>query len=70
MVDEAIDGSDSHGWIHKDVVPGTEGMIGCNHEAFEFIAVGNQFKQNGGLGFRLFDVAEIIKDEQVKLIQL
>lgn len=70
MVDETIDGSNGHGWIHKDVVPGAEGMIGCNHEAFEFIAVGNQFKQNRGLGFRLFDVAEIIEDEQVKLIQL
>jgi hypothetical protein len=46
MVVEAIDSSNGHGWLHKDIVLGTEGMVACNHATFEFITVGNQFKQN------------------------
>ena len=67
---QAINRCDGHHVIRQDGVPLTEGLIGRDEQAASLVAMGNQFKEDRGFGLRLFDVAKVINDEQVKAVQL
>lgn len=70
MVNEAVNGGDGHHGITKDGVPLTERLIGSDHDAFALIAVGNEFKENGGFCLGFLDIAEVINDHEVKAVEL
>jgi len=69
MVDESVDGSDSHNGIGKDLVPLFKGLIGRDNQTAVFIPVSNEFKQDTCFSMIFFDVANIIKDQDVKAVK-
>lgn len=70
MVYETVDSSDSHHGIGKDGIPLTEGLVGSDQQAFAFVAMSNQFEENGRFSLGLFDVSKIVNHEQVETVQL
>jgi hypothetical protein len=50
-------------------VPLAKGLIGSDEQAFAFITMGNEFKEDRGFGFGLFDIAEVIDNQQVEAVQ-
>ncbi len=70
MVYEPVDSGDSHHGIGKDGIPLTERLVGGDQQALAFVAMSNQFEENGSFGLRLFDVAKIVNHEQIKPVQL
>lgn len=68
-MNEAVNSGDCHGNVWEDLTPSTERLMGGQQEATTLIAMGNQVEQQGGLGFGVTDVAEIINDEQGKAVQ-
>ena len=69
MVNEPVNGSDGHHGVAEDRFPLTEGLISRHHDAFTLIAIGNEFKENGGFSFRLLDVAKVINNDQIKAVE-
>ena len=70
MVNEAVNGSNGHHGVAEDRLPLTKRLIGGDHDALALIAIGNEFKENGGFSFRLLDVAEVVNDDEVKTVEL
>ena len=70
MVDEPVDGRDGNRGIWKHLVPFAERLIAGDDEAFAFIALGNEFEQDGGFGLIFADIAEIIEIRQSNLSSL
>jgi hypothetical protein len=70
MVNQSVNGGNGHDGVSKDVVPLTKGLIGGDDEASRFIAMGNEFKEDGGFSLRLFDIAEVIYQEEIKAVEL
>ena len=69
MVDQAINGGDRHHGVGKNLIPLTKGLIGGDHQAPSFIAMGNQLKQDGGLHVGLFDIPQIINDQEIVAVE-
>lgn len=67
---QSIDGSNGHHRVSKDRIPLTEGLVGGNEQTFTLIAMGNEFKQYGGFRLRLFDIAQVVQNNQVKAVEL
>ena len=65
MVNQAVDSSNHHSVVGKNLVPVRKGLIGCDEHGSPFIACADQLEQNRGLGMVLVNVGEIIKDQQV-----
>jgi hypothetical protein len=70
MVDKSVDGRDGHGFVRKDLIPSTEGLIGRNGDAAIFVSPGNQFEEYPGFGLILVGIGDVIKDDQVKFVEL
>lgn len=59
-----------HGWVRKDAVPFSEGLVGGDHDGTPLISCGDEFEEHAGLGLVLGDVGQIIEDEQIELVEL
>ena len=70
MMHQPVNGSNRHHRVGKDAVPLAEGLIGRNQQAFAFISMSNQLKEDRGFSFRLLHVAQVVEDEQVKAVEL
>jgi len=70
VVNEAINGSERHSLIGKNLVPLSKRLIGGNQDRAMFVSAADQLEQNRGLGLILGDVGDIIEDEQVVAIEL
>ena len=70
MVDEPVYGGDGNRGIRKHLIPFAERLIAGDDEAFPFVALGNEFEQDGGFGLIFADIAEIVEDEAVELVEL
>jgi len=69
VVDQSVNGGDRHHVVGKDLMPLAKGLIGGDEQAFAFITMGNEFKEDRGFGFGLFDIAEVIHNQQVEAVQ-
>lgn len=69
MMDEAVDGSHRHGWILKDSIPFTEGVIAGDDKGAGFIAVGYELKKHGGFTGAARGIAYVIEDQAGKAIE-
>ena len=70
MADEAIDGGHGHGWIGEDLVPLAERLIAGDGEALALVSLGDEFAEHGGLSLIVPNVAQIIEDEAIELVEL
>ena len=68
MVNETVNSSDSHHRITKNRLPFAEGLVSRDHDTFALIAIGNEFKKNGGFGLGFLDIAEIINEQEVETV--
>ena len=68
-MDEAIDGRDSHGLIREYLIPCAERLICGDCDTFVFISTRNQLEQYAGLSLILVGVCDIIKDDQIELVE-
>ncbi len=68
-MNQAVDGGDGHHGIGEDVIPLTKGLIGGNQETVALVAMGNELKEDRGFSLRLFDIAEVINNQQVKAVK-
>ena len=46
VMDEAIDGSQRHGWVREDLAPSPERLIGGDQDGATFVARADQLEQN------------------------
>jgi hypothetical protein len=69
MMDQSVNCRDRHHVVGKDLMPLAKGLVGRNQQTFALIAMGNEFKEDGGFGFGLFDIAEVIHNQQVEAVQ-
>ena len=69
-MNQPVDSGHGHHGIGEDVIPLTKGLIGGDKETVALVAMGNEFKENRGFRLRLFDIAEIIDNQQVKAVKL
>ena len=67
---QPINSGDGHHRVSKNRIPLTERLVGSNEQTLTLIAMGNEFKQHAGFRFRLFDIAQVVKNEQVKAVKL
>ncbi len=70
MMNQSIDCNHRHHRVAEDRIPLTEGLIGCYQETSTFITMGNEFKEDRGLHFRLLDIAQVIQHQEVKAVEL
>ena len=68
-MDEAIDGSERHGGIGKDLSPLAEWLVGGDQHRALFISCADKFEQHAGLGLVLGDVGEIVEDQQMEPVE-
>lgn len=68
-MNQAVNSCDSHHGIWENLLPLTKGLIGCNQEAFAFVTMSDEFKQDSGFGFGFADIANIIDQEQIEGIE-
>ena len=69
MVNQPVNSGHGHHGIGEDVIPLTKGLIGRDKETVALVAMGNEFKEDGGFCLRLFDIAEVINNQQVKAVE-
>jgi len=70
VVNEAVDCGKGHGGIWKDGCPFPEWPVGGDQQAAAFISGSNQLEQYAGFSLITMDVAEIVKNDQVILVEL
>ena len=70
VVNQAIDGGDGHRGVGEDLVPGTEGLVGGDHDRSSLVAGADELEQHRRLGLVLLEIGEIIKDDEVIFIEL
>ena len=70
MVNEPVNRRDRHHGITKNGMPLTKRLISRDHDAFALIAIGNEFKEDGGFGLRLLDIAKVINEQEVEAVEL
>ena len=61
VVNEAINGGESHGGVRKDSVPFAEWLIGGDQHRAPLVARADEFEQHAGLGLILGDVGQIVE---------
>lgn len=69
MVNEPVDGSDSHCLIQKNGIPTAEWLVGGDHDGAPFVSGRDEFEQDAGLCLVLADVGQVIEDEQVEAVE-
>ena len=52
------------GFVGEDAGPGFEGLVGGDEEGAVFVAGGDEFEEDTGLGLILGDVGEVVEDEE------
>ena len=70
VVNEAIDRGDGHCGVWEDLVPGTEWLIGGDHDRSSLVAGADELEQHRCFGLVLLEIGEIIKDDEVIFIEL
>ena len=68
-MNQTVDSGECHRGIWKYLIPTREGLIDGPRQALPFMALGNQLTQDRS--FRLVppNVAQVVKDQEVKSIQ-
>ena len=56
-------------WVREDLIPAAEGLVGGDGDAAVFVASGDQFEEDAGLGLILVGVGDVIEDDQVEPVQ-
>lgn len=69
-MDQPVDGGHGHGLVGEDLVPAAEGLIGRDSDAAVFVAPGDQFEENAGLGLVLVGIGDVVENDQVELVEL
>ena len=69
MMNQPVDGGHGHHGIGEDVIPLTKRLISGNQEAVALVAMSNELKEDRGFRLRLFDIAEVIDNQQIKAVQ-
>jgi hypothetical protein len=82
VMDEAVDGGDGHGRLGEDALPGREGLVGGDQHAASLprvwplasprtgSALGDELEENAGLGLVFADIADVVEDQEVELVEL
>jgi len=68
VVDEAVDGGDSHRLVGEDLTPAAEGLVGRDGDAAVFVAPGDQFEEDASRGLILGDVGEVTENDKVVFV--
>src|SRR6476660_8149874 len=69
-MNKSVDRSEGHGWVRKDPVPFSKGLIGGDHDGTPLISCGDEFEEHARFGLVLGDVGQIVEDEQIELVEL
>src|SRR5688572_24838733 len=70
VVDQAIDGSGCRHLVLEDAVPPAEHQVARDHHRPALIALGEQREQYLGVLRALADVAEVVEDQQLVVVEL
>src|SRR5438105_542916 len=70
MMDEAVDDSDRHCLVRKDLAPFAERLVGGDQEGSPLVAGADELKEHAGFGLVFGDVGEVIQDQQVEFVEL
>src|SRR3954452_21411082 len=70
VVNKPIDRRDSDGGIGEDLAPFAERLIAGDDERAALVALGDQLEQHAGLGLVFADIAEVVEDQAVELVEL
>ena len=62
VMDEAVDGGDSHGLVGKDLVPAAEGLVGRDGDAAVLVAPGDQFEKDAGFSLILVGIGDVVEE--------
>ena len=68
-MDEAVDGGDRDGGVGEDLPPFAEGLVAGDDQRAALVAFGNQLEEDARLGAVLADVAEVVEDQAVELVE-
>ena len=68
-MDESIDRGGGGGLVGKDSIPLGEGQIGGEEDGALFVAIGDQFEEDGAFFPVAVDAGEIVEDEEVELVE-
>ncbi len=69
VMHEAIDGGQCHSGIWEDFSPFSKRLISRNQGGAPFVSRADQFEEHGGFGLVLGDVGDVIKDQQMILVE-
>jgi len=69
-MDKTVDGGERHGWVWKRLAPITKRLIGGDQHVAPLVAGSDQLEQHTRFGLILADVDDVIKDQQVILVEL
>ena len=61
VVDEAVDDSDRHSLIRKDLAPFAERLVGGDEEGSPLVAGADQLKEHAGFGLVFGDVGKVVE---------
>src|SRR5215203_2561490 len=65
VMDKAVDGSECHSLIGKDLAPFAKGLVGRDQHGSALIPCGDQLEQYAGFGLILGDVGDVVEDKQI-----
>ena len=69
VVDETVDRRERHGLVRENLRPVGKGLVGGDQQGAAFVAGRDELEQNAGLRLVLADVGEVMKDEEVILVE-
>jgi hypothetical protein len=68
VVNQTVDCGKGHGGIREDAAPLAEGPVGGDQQAAAFVSGSHQLEQHAGFSLITMDVAEIVKNDQMILV--
>src|ERR1044071_5649851 len=69
-MDKTINGGEGHGLIWKDLAPVAEWLISGDQHGAPLVAASDQLEQHTCFGLVLANVGDVIKDQEVVLVEL
>lgn len=70
MMDETVNRGEGHGGIREHGRPFAEWSIRCDQQASALVSGSDQFKQRAGFSLIAVNVAQVIENNQVVLVEL
>ena len=70
VMNEAVNDSDRHRLVWKDLAPFAKGLVGGDQQRAAFVPGVDKLKEDAGFSLVFGDIGEVIEDQEVEFVEL